>query len=373
MYDFNFICRESKQNKQGVAPIELSIIINGKRTYVALPLKCNAIEFRKKMNSKRNNEILEYTSAVRLQLNKYINDMMMRDIAITAQSLKEHFLNGGVKVYMLSDLKSDYLKHYKKKVDTGVATAGVYRKYELAIDKFIAYIGKDIECDKITCIDIDGFYLELSKTMKRTSANYVLVRLKTFFIFAVNSGKIKLNPFNQVTIDRKPNEVDKLDRTEIEVIKRKNFIGRLDKVRDLFLFQCYTALSYVDMCNLSYSDIQEKDGLHFINKPRQKTKVAFFAVINDDAMAILEKYDYQLPLLSNQKYNAYLKEIGDICNISKPLHSHLARHTCATQLLNDGMSLEIVAKVLGHTNTRQTMQYAKLLDDTVLQAFKKIG
>ena len=373
MYDFSFICRESKQDKKGFAPIELSIIINGKRTYVSLPLKCNAIDFKKKITSKRNNDILEYTSAVRLQLNKHINDMMMRDIAITAQSLKEYFLNGGVKCYMLLQLKSDYLSHYQKKVDTGVATPGVYRKYELAIDKFISYIGKDIEVDKITCIDIDGFHLELSKTMQRTSANYVLVRLKTFFIFACNAGKLKLNPFNQVTIDRKPNDVEKLDRTEIEVIKRKNFIGRLDKVRDLFLFQCYTALSYVDMCNLSYSDIQEKDGMYFVNKPRQKTKVNFFAVINTDAMDILRKYDYELPLLSNQKYNAYLKEIGDICNISKTLHSHLARHTCATQLLNDGISIEIVAKVLGHTNTRQTQQYAKLLDDTVLQAFKKIG
>lgn len=373
MYDFSFICRNSKQDKQGLSPIELSIVIDGKRTYVSLPLKCSSIEFKKKITSKRNNDILEYTSAIRTKLNKHINDMMGRDIAVTAQSLKEYFVNGGVKSYMLSQLKADYLTHYQKKVDCGVATSQVYRKYELAIEKFIAYIGKDIEADKITAIDIDGFYLELSKTMQRTSANYVLVRLKTFFIFACNGGKLKLNPFNNFTIDRKPNEVEKLDKSEIEVIKKKMFVGRLDKVRDLFLFQCYTALSYVDMCNLTYSDIQYSDGIAYVNKPRQKTKVNYFAVINSDAMAILEKYDYQLPILSNQKYNAYLKEIGDICNISKSLHSHLARHTCATQLLNDGMSLDIVAKVLGHTNTRQTMQYAKLLDNTVIEAFKKLG
>ena len=373
MFDFSFICRESKQDRLGLSTIELSIVINGKRTYVALPRKCNAIDFKKKMTSKRNNDVLEYTSAVRLQLNKYINEMMMRDIAITAHSLKEYFVNGGIKSYTLSMLREEFLSYYKKKVDVGVATTGVYRKYELAIDKFIAHLGKDIEIDNITCIDIEDFHLELSKTMQRTTSNYVLVRLKTFFIYACNNGKLKLNPFNQVSIDRKPNDVEKLDKSEIEVIKRKRFVGRLDKVRDLFLFQCYTALSYVDMCNLTYSDIQEKDGMYFVNKPRQKTKVNFFAVINPDAMAILEKYDYELPLLSNQKYNAYLKEIGDICNISKTLHSHLARHTCATQLLNDGMSLEIVAKVLGHTNTRQTQQYAKLLDDTVLRAFRNIG
>lgn len=373
MYDFSFICRNSKQDRNGLSPIELSIIINGKRTYVALPLKCNAIDFKKKMISKRNNEILEYTSAVRCKLNKYINEMMMREIPVTALSLKEYFVNGGVKSYMLSNLKSDYLNHYQKKVEVGKATQQVHRKYELAIDKFIAYMGKDIEVDRITPIDIEGFYLELSKTMQRTSSNYVLVRLKTFFIFACNGGKIRLNPFNQITIDRKPNEVEKLDKSELEVIKRKRFIGRLDKVRDLFLFQCYTALSYIDMCNLSYSDIQYSDGMAYVNKPRQKTNISFFTVLNDDAIAILTKYDYQLPLLSNQKYNAYLKEIGEICNIRKSLHSHLARHTCATNLLNDGYPMEVVAKVLGHTNTNQTRQYAKLLDNTVIQAFKKLG
>lgn len=373
MYDFSFICRLSKQDRNGLSPIELSIIINGKRTYVSLPLKSKADDFKKKMSSKRNNEILEYTSAVRLQLNKYITEMMGREIPVTALSLKEYFVNGGVKSYTISMLRNDYLTHYQKKVDAGVATPQVYRKYELAIDKFIAHLGKDIEIDNITCIDIEDFHLELSKTMQRTTASYILVRLKTFFIFACNNGKLKLNPFNKVSIDRKANEVVKLDKEEIEVIKRKRFVGRLDKVRDLFLFQCYTALSYVDMCNLSASDIQVKDGMYFINKQRQKTKVAFFTVLNSDAMAILEKYDYELPLLSNQKYNAYLKEIGEICNISKALHSHLARHTCATQLLNDGMPIEIVSKVLGHTNTRQTQHYSKLLDNTVLNAFKKLG
>ena len=111
MYDFSFICRNSKQDKQGLSPIELSIVIDGKRTYVSLPLKCSSIEFKKKITSKRNNDILEYTSAIRTKLNKHINDMMGRDIAVTAQSLKEYFVNGGVKSYMLSQLKADYLTH----------------------------------------------------------------------------------------------------------------------------------------------------------------------------------------------------------------------------------------------------------------------
>lgn len=373
MWNFSFICRPSKQDRNGLSPIELSIIIDGKRTYVALPMKVSAADFTKKMNSKRNNELLEYTSSVRTQLTKYCNEMMAQGIAITASSIKEYFVTGGTKTYTLSNLREEYLKYYGKKVEVGAATAKVYRKYELAFDKFYNYIGKDIEVSAVNSVHIEGFQLELLQTMEQTTVSHILVKLKTFFIYAVNNGKLTINPFNQVSIDRTQKEVVKLEKDEIEVIKRKAFVGRLDKVRDLFLFQCYTGLAYCDMADLRHSDIECEGDMYFVRKNRQKTKIMFFTVINNDAMRILEKYNYMLPVLSNQKYNSYLKEIGDLCNIGKSLHSHIARHTCATQLLNDGMPIEIVSKVLGHSNTRQTAHYARLLDTTVLNAFKKLG
>lgn len=372
MYDFSFICRASKSDRNGQSPIELSIIVNGKRTYVALPLKVTAGEFKKKMASKRNNEVLEYTSNIRRLLTKYSSEMLSKGISVTATSLKEYFKNGGVYSYMLSALVDEFLSYYHNKVDAGAATAKVYRKYELALNNFASFVG-DIEVHSVNCIHIENFKLELSKTYEPTTVSHILGKVKSAFIYAVNNGKLRINPFNQITIGKTAKEVEKLDNDEVEVIKRKKFVGRLDKVRDLFLFQCYTALSYADMANLVQGDIQYKNEMHFIRKPRQKTGIVFFTVLNDDAMEILKKYDYQLPVLSNQKYNSYLKEIGDVCNINKPLHSHLARHTAATKLLNDGMPLEIVAKVLGHTNTRQTAHYAKLLDTTILEAFKKIG
>ena len=372
MCNFNFICRESKSDRNGLSSIELSIIINAKRTYIALPMKCNATEFKKKMSSKKNNEVLEYTSAIRLKLNQYINEMLVKDIAVTATALKEYFKNGGVKSYTLSTLRNDFLAYYNKKSDVKAVTSNVVRKYELALDKFIAFINKDVEVNTITAIHIENFKLELMKNYEDTTVAHILTKVKTAFTYAVNNGNLKLNPFNQITIEKNTKDVVKLDNEELEVIKRKAFVGRLDKVKDLFLFQCNTALAYCDMANLCKSDIQCNDGMYFIRKARQKTKVVFFTVLNDDAMAILEKYDYQLPILSNQKYNSYLKEIGDVCGLSKELHSHLARHTCATRLLNDGMALEVVAKVLGHTNTRQTQHYAKLLDKTVLNEFKRL-
>lgn len=373
MWNFNFICRESKADRNGLSPIELSIIIDGKRTYVALPMKINANDFKKKMNSKKNNEVLEYTSAIRLKLNQYVNEMLLKDIAITAASIKDYFKCGGVKTYTLSTLKNEFIAYYNKKSEVKAVTTNVVRKYELALDKFIAFINKDVEVNTITAIHIEKFKLELKEqNFEDTTVAHILTKIKTAFTYAVNNGNLKLNPFNQVTIEKNTKDVVKLDNEELEVIKRKTFVGRLDKVRDLFIFQCNTGLAYCDMANLVQGDIQYNDGMYFVRKARQKTKVVFFTVLNEDAMNILKKYDYKLPVLSNQKYNSYLKEIGDICQINKELHSHLARHTCATRLLNDGMPLEIVAKVLGHTNTRQTQHYAKLLDKTVLNSFKKM-
>ena len=374
MYDFSFICRASKSDRNNQSPIELSIIINGKRTYVALPLKVNADEFKKKMASKRHNELLEYTSNIRTLLTKYTSEMLSKGITITANTLKDYFKNGGsVKVYALADLYNEFMDYYRKKSEVNAVTPKVVRKYELALGKFIDFMGANTDITTITPINIENFKIELLKIYEPTSVAGILIKIKTAFIYAVNNDKLRINPFNQVTIGKNTKEVEKLDDEDVEVIKRKAFVGRLDKVRDLFLFQCYTALSYVDMANLVQGDIQYNDGMHFIRKPRQKTGIVFFTVLNDDAMRILKKYDYQLPVLSNQKYNSYLKEIGDICNIGKTLHTHLARHTAATRMLNNGLPIEVVAKVLGHSNTSMTQHYAKLLDKTVLDAFKRIG
>lgn len=375
MYDFSFLCRSSKADRNGLSPVELSIIINGKRTYVALGLKYSADKFKKMIVSKKNNEILEYTSNVRCKLNKIIGELMANDIAITAQSIKEYFVNGGVKSYTLSMMIADFIEYYSRKSNVNGTTTNVVRKYELALDKFTTYINKDIEVTAITTQMIEDFKIELKDKyqFEDTTIAHTLQKIKTAFTFAEKTGKLKLNPFFGITIGKPQKDVEKLSKDDIERIENKLMIGRLDKIKDLFLFQTYTGMAYADMANIIKSDIQFADGMYFIKKARQKTKVTFFSVLNEKAMNILKKYDYQLPILSNQKYNSYLKEIQDICNIKLTLHTHIARHTAATNMLNDGLPVEIVSKVLGHTNLRQTMHYAKLLDNTVLNAFRKIG
>jgi integrase len=151
------------------------------------------------------------------------------------------------------------------------------------------------------------------------------------------------------------------------LIANKDFgIDRLNQVRDLFVFAANTALSYCDLASVKREDIQHEGDVMYLKKKRGKTGVTYILPLNDTAMGLLKKYDYELPIISNQRYNAYLKEVADICGIKKTLTTHLARHTAATLMLNAGIAIEVVSKILGHSNTKMTQHYAKLLDKTVI-------
>lgn len=141
MLNFSFICRESKTDKKGLSAIELSVNINGERVYIALPLKVKPSEFKKMMSAKKNNEVLEYTSNVRTKLNKYINEMMSKDIPITAYTIKEYFKTGGTRSYTISQLVTEFLIYYKAK--TSNCSSYVIRKYELASEEISEEIFDD--------------------------------------------------------------------------------------------------------------------------------------------------------------------------------------------------------------------------------------
>lgn len=372
MWQFSFVCRASKARKNGLSPVELIINIGGKRSYIPLPMMINATIFKEKMNGlNSNNEVIEYTSIVRTQLIEYANRMMVEGKEVTTDMLKEYFKNGGVVTYTCGKLQRDFIKYYTAKCKANNCTGGVIKKYVRVMELFVDFIGADTNINNVSTIHIEEFKIALMEKYERTTVGYMLAKLKCAFKYAIDKGELKHNIFGQIQIDRRSKEVEKLSNEELEVIKNKEMNDRLGKVRDCFLFQCHTGLSYADMAQVEEGDVKQEQGIHFINKTRQKTKVPFFTILDDEAMELLRKYEYKLPVLSNQKYNSYLKEIGDICNIKTPLHSHIARHTCATRLLNDGIPMEIVARVLGHTSTKQTQHYAKLLDRTVLNAFKK--
>ena len=371
-FNISFVCRKSKANKLGYSAIEMSIVINGERTYITLGRKERAEEFSKLVTSKRQNELKVYLSDVYQKTQSKVSEMMSQNIPLTVYNLKEYIQNGCCNSYTIEQMFSDYLSLARKKIGNGL-TLGVYKKYELVRDRFFEHISSKKQVTEISHAVIAGFYADLTSKYEDSTSGGMMTRLKTIIKFAISNGKLQKDPFADVRINKGEKEVEFLTESEIAVIRLKKMHSeRLEKVRDLFLFQCFTGLAYVDLAELKPEDYQKNDlGQVYIRKKRSKTGVTFTTVLFEDAIKIAEKYNYELPVLSNQKYNTYLKEIQDICDIKKPLHTHIGRHTCATYLLNKGLSIDIVAKVLGHSNTKQTKHYARLLDETVFEEIKK--
>lgn len=200
--------------------------------------------------------------------------------------------------------------------------------------------------------------------------------LNSFILDAINDGIMAGNPYRRLNIrkDKSTGGIGKyLTREEFRRIEKleppTNFLRH---ARDLFIFQTYTCLSYTDMREFDPAKIKDQDGRKVYSGHRGKTGNEYVFLLLSPALNILEQYGGKLPMMSNVKYNEYLKVIAVMCGINKPVSSHWARHTGATMLLNSGMDMEIVSKVLGHSSTRITREvYAKLLDNTVTDAMAK--
>jgi site-specific recombinase XerD len=203
--------------------------------------------------------------------------------------------------------------------------------------------------------------------------------LNSFIIDAIDEGRIRRNPYRYVKIDKEKSKggIGKyLTKEEFDAIKSlSNLTESMERVRDLFVFQTYTCTAYTDLASFNPDLIEEdKKGRKIYVANRGKTDVEFTLLVLPDALRILEKYDGKLPIISNVKYNEYLKVLAQAAGIDKPISSHWARHTGATLLLNAGVEMEIVAKILGHSSTKITRAvYAKLLDSTVADAMESIS
>lgn len=366
-FSINFYCRRSKANKQGLAPVEMSIIINGKREFLHLPRKEKPEEFLKLVESKKGNDLKCYLEGIRIQTNNAITEILERGCALTSNKLKEYIQNGGYRKYTIDDLFSEYLDILKGRVGVSLQK-DVYNKYILVRDRFFEMVDKEDSVNTISSGIVAKFYAELNRDMKQSTAAGYMTKLKTVVLYAIDNDRMKINPFNSIKITRPEEKVDHLDENELKKIGKKRFnCERLERVRDLFLFQCYSGLAYADMSDLVKEDIQVSGDTTYIYKTRIKTGVTYTAVILPEGVKILEKYGYELPMLSNQKYNSYLKEIGDFCGISKKMHTHLGRHTYASLCLNKGVRIETLSKMLGHRNIKQTQHYARLMKSTIFE------
>lgn len=219
-------------------------------------------------------------------------------------------------------------------------------------------------------------YLHSTGIRQTTIASYHKF-MKTYVHDAMSSGLIEKDPYIGVKIDigksvwgrfLTVDEVDAIEKTEMPT-------ESLKLVKDLFLFQCYTGLAYADLMRFDMSKAVKGEKYYLVTDDRKKTGEGYTVVLMEKAMDILKKYDYKLPKMTCEQYNMRLKIMADACGIEKPIASHFGRRTCGMLLLNYGFPIEIVSKVLGHSNIKTTQQaYAKILDRTVENEFiKKIA
>lgn len=228
------------------------------------------------------------------------------------------------------------------------------------------------------------FYLKTRTSCQHNAVIKYIKNLGKILRIALNSGMIKQDPFLNTSF--RYQEIDKpfLTSDELDAIRKKKFkIKRVEKVRDIFLFCCYTGLAFIDVKDLRKQDIiTGVDGGKWIRKKRQKTKNWSSIPLLPSAQKLLKKYESDLecikdgtllPVPSNQKMNSYLKEISDLCGIEKTLTTHVARHTFATTVtLANKVSMESVSKMLGHSSLAMTKKYARIVDTLLAEDIKKV-
>lgn len=201
--------------------------------------------------------------------------------------------------------------------------------------------------------------------------------LNSFIMDAMDAGLLSRNPYHWINIikGKESHGLEKcLSPEEFNQLKNAKMPTKsLERIKDIFIFQTYTCLSYSDLKNFNASLIEEVKGTKVYTGKRHKTGKPFTIPLLPTALSILAKYNYHLPIISNVKYNEYLKVVAQAAGIDKPISSHWARHTGATLLLNEGVDMRIISKICGHSSIKMTEQiYAKLLDETVVDAIKDI-
>ncbi|MBQ3414536.1 MAG: tyrosine-type recombinase/integrase [Clostridia bacterium] len=373
-YNITFYCRNSKSNKQGLSPIELSIVLNGKRVFIQLPRKEYPSVFKKSVESKRNNPIREYLDEVRNQFNQIQLDMMRNGEALSAESLKSYYRTGGFKEFTIEDGFKEYLELLSKRVDVDLSYSG-YKKYQNAFDCFLKFVDRTKPFTSITPAVVESFLVDCNTKYEASTVCGIMTKIKTAVQYQKDNNRIQINPFINVKYSRGTKDIEYLTEEEIERLNTLEIDNKsLSDVRDAFILQSATGLAYIDLYNLKKEDIKiDDDGTHYIVKNRHKTGTQFTTVVLPNGVEVLKKHNYNLHIITNQKYNYFLKALQKMANIETKLTTHLARKTFATMLLNRGVRLETVSKACGHSSVKITQAaYGKLLNKTVINEIKAV-
>ncbi len=380
-----FYARKNYVNKDGEVGVMVRISVGGQRTQFSSKLTVNPELWDAKASivtgdSTTAHLINEKLREIKSELNFHYKELERQGIYVTVDKVRDAYLGVIASVQMLLVVFKTHNEELKQRIGKDISASGV-EKYERTRSRLHEFMKYQYNMDDIPLKEINYNFIYSFETYLTTvwdcSVNTIakyMQQFKHIVALAKNNGWIHSDPFTNFKIRFKKVDRGYLTQDELTTIMQKKFfIKRLEQVRDIFVFSCFTGLAYVDVKNLSENDIQKSfDGKLWIIKKRQKTDIQSNILLLDIPKMILGKYkgmlrgNQLLPVISNQRLNSYLQEIADLCGIEKHLTFHLARHTFATTVtLAKGVPMETVSKMLGHTSIRTTQIYARITDSKI--------
>jgi site-specific recombinase XerD len=383
-----FFVKRAKANNEGNCPIYARITVQSKRFEFSTnkfinPDKWSSIGAKIKGTNEEARTINSHLDFIKNQVNNAEKKLYKRDITVTSENLKNELFGIGIKRRMIIPIFQDHNNKIKSLVGQEYAP-GTLERYETSMKhtkeflqwKFGVSDFDIMEIDHAFITEYEYFLRSVRKCANNTAVKYIK-NFKKIIRICLANGWLDKDPFANYKSKVREVEREFLSQEEVQTIYTKKFgTDRLNLVSDIFVFSCFTGLAYIDVKNLTQSNISLGiDGKRWIFTHRQKTDSPSRIPLLQIPEEIIQKYaadpqclneDRLLPILSNQKMNSYLKEIADVCGINKELTFHIARHTFATTItLTNGVPIESVSKMLGHKSLRTTQHYAKILDKKV--------
>lgn len=384
-FNIRFYLRTNHVNKDGTCAIMVRVTVNSERVVFSTKLSADPDKWDAKANrvygkSKSDRELNRTLDDMSSSIRSHYYELERYEASVTAEKVRNSFLGITARTESLMQLFREYMDECASLagISKSKATVQKYDRCYRRVQEFLKakYNLSDIPLVEIGhkfITDLECYLRTVSQCNENTTAKF-LQTFKMIIIRARNNGYIKGDPFSNYRIRLKRVDRGYLTEEELWAIMGKEFATkRLSQVRDIFIFSCYTGLAYIDIKELTADNIRTSfDGNQWIMTHRHKTETPVNVPLLDIPKQLVTKYrgttkdGKLLPVLSNQKMNAYLKEIATLCGIDKNITFHLARHTFATTItLSQGVPIESVSKMLGHTNIQTTQIYARITNDKI--------
>jgi len=388
-----FLARWELKKENGKVPLCARITIDGEKTKFSLKAEVSgsiwdAKAGRAKGQTKEALQLNRYLDSIKGQMITHYHRLSEANEVVTAAMVRDAFLGCDAKANTLLAVFEEFNDRQEKLIGIDLAQS-TFNKYDLTYRRLKEFLKLKMRKSDIMLSQVDrNFVMDFETWLKTeykldTNSSEKLMRIfKRITTMCFKNGQMPKDPFCDHKLKKVKKDRGYLTKAELEkIIDFKPDSKRLEKVRDIFLFCCFTGYDYSTTAALTDKDlVADDDGALWIDTHRIKTKTAAKVKLLDIPLSIIKKYelkrdgDYLLPVMSNAKYNLYLKEIASMCGIEKNVTSHLARHTFATTVTYaNGVSIESISKMLGHTKISTTQIYARIVDKTVSNEMDKLA